>query len=67
MSERFTLFFYVQIKPRGEGQMVPLLQFLGSSNGSHSLPLTMPKLSIQPDAAGHQMNVVVVRVAVPRH
>ena len=47
--------------------MVPLLQFLGSSNGSHSLPLTMPKLSIQPDAAGHQMNVVVVRVAVPRH
>lgn len=53
MSERFTLFFYTQIKPRCQDQTVPLLQFLGGRNGGHSLPLTMPKLAIQPDAAGY--------------
>ena len=51
MSERFTLFFYTQIKPRCQDQTVPLLQFLGGRNGGHSLPLTMPKLAIQPDGS----------------
>ena len=65
MSERFTLFFYVQIKPRGEGQMVPLLQFLGRLDGLENVVLAVPKLPVQADAAGHNMDMVVVSVRMP--
>ena len=67
MSERFTLFFYVQIKPRGKGQMVPLLKFLGGSNGLENVFLAVPKLPVQPDPGRNNMNMVVVSIRMPGH
>lgn len=67
MLERFALLFNVHIKPRREGQMVPLLQFLGRLDGLENVFLTVPQSTVQADSAGHNMNMVVVRVAVPRH
>ena len=65
MSERFTLFFYTQIKPRCQGQTVPLLQFLGRLDGLENVVLAVPKLPVQPDPGRNNMDMVVVSVRMP--
>lgn len=55
------------IEPGCQGQMVPVLQFLGRLDGLVNIVLTVPQLPVEADAAGHNMNMVVVSVRMPRY
>ena len=65
--EHFTILFFIHIEPGGEGQLVPLFQFLGRLYGRENVVLAMPKSTVQTDAAGHDVDVVVVGVAMALH
>jgi len=60
-GQRFLVFLAVT---RCSGQPVPLLQYLGQINGLPGFPSAMPNRTVQPDAAGDNVNVVVRGVLV---
>jgi hypothetical protein len=51
-------------QPRRQGQAVGMLKLLGRLDGAAGFPLAQPDLPVQPDPAGHDVNVILVRVLV---
>ena len=47
--------------------MVPLLQFLSRLDSLENVFLAMPQSTVQADAAGHNMNMVVVSIRMSGH
>lgn len=51
-------------QPRRQGQAVGALKLLGSLDGAAGFPLAQPHFPVQPYPAGHDVNVILVRVLV---
>jgi hypothetical protein len=51
-------------QPRRQGQAVGMLKLLGRLDGAAGFPLAQPNFPVQPYPAGHDVDVILVRVLV---
>jgi hypothetical protein len=51
-------------QPRRQGQAVGMLKLLGRLDGAAGFPLAQPHFPVQPYPAGHDVDVILVRVLV---